>query len=198
MKKGKILVDRNLKDDAVFKNPKLLKVWIWCLMKANHKPFVNKLGAEEIPLSRGQFITGRMEASRELNMPPSTVRNYLDYLGCRRNYKYRLRHKSDIKLDIQTHKLYSIITITYYNELQKFGQPLGQHLDTYNHTTNKNIQLRKMKGTIAEGKEEIKEQEVDADHQRFLNKLEKQSSKKEVKELKAAGKNPKKRKYGHE
>ena len=157
-------------------------------MKANHKSFVDKIGAEEVPLKRGQFVAGRMEAARELNMPPSTVRNHLDYLACRRNYKYRLRHKSDIKLDIQTHKLYSIITVIYYDELQKFGQPLGQALDTYNKYNKQETLLRKKKGTIAEGKEEIKEEEVDADHQRFLNKLEKQSSKKEVQELKAVPK----------
>lgn len=193
MKRGKILLDRSLINDPVFKNPRLWKVWTWCLMKATHKPIVWRVGTEDVLLKRGQFITGRIEASQELNMPPSTVRNYFDYLACKRGYKYRKLQKSFIKLDIQAHKLYSIITVTYYDELQKFGQPFGQALDTYNtHNNKQDTQLRKMKGTIAEKGEEIKKEEVDADHQRFLNKLKKQSSKKEVQDVKAPGKNPKK------
>jgi len=187
LKRGKILLDRSLIDDPVFKNPRLWKVWTWCLMKATHKSIIWKPGIEDVPLKRGQFVTGRIEASKELNMPPSTVRNYLDYLACRRGYKYRSLQKSFTKLDIQAHKLYSIITVIYYNELQKFGQAFGQALDTYNtHNKEQETQLRKMKGTIAKEREEIKEEEVDADHQHFLNKIKNQSSKKKIQELKAA------------
>ena len=34
---GFILLSRSLLDSGVFQNMKWLKVWIWCLLKANHK-----------------------------------------------------------------------------------------------------------------------------------------------------------------
>ena len=86
-----------------FKNPELWKVWTWCLMKANHKekwvPFRTGKSILEINVQPGQFIFGRKTASKELDMPESSVRN--------RMAKLKKMENIDIKEDSQ----YSIISI---------------------------------------------------------------------------------------
>ncbi len=152
MRKGKILVDRNLEDDPIFDNPKILKVWIWCLMRANHSPANVLIGNQYVQVKRGQFITGRKEAAKALKMPESTVRNYLDFLACRRSYKYRLQQNPIILLDIQPRKLFSIITVKYYDDIQSFGQVFGQRKDT---TNNEDNDLKKRDSLREEDKDKV-------------------------------------------
>ena len=154
MRKGKILVDRNLEDDPIFDNPKILKVWMWCLMRANHSPASVLIGNQYVYVKRGQFITGRKEAGKALKMPESTVRNYFDFLACRRSYKYRLQQNPITLLDIQPHKLFSIITVKYYDDLQRFGQAFGQRKDT---TNNEDNDLKKRDSLREEDKDKVRD-----------------------------------------
>ncbi|MBO1264348.1 DnaD domain protein [Proteiniclasticum sp. SCR006] len=71
---------RKLLDSAVFQNADLLKVWIWCLLKATHKDFEMMVGLQVVDLQPGQFITGRTKGSEELKLKPSTFRDYLKTL----------------------------------------------------------------------------------------------------------------------
>jgi hypothetical protein len=74
---GFVLLSRALLDSTVFHNEKWLKVWVWCLLRANFKdtaaPIKTGRGFTVINLERGQFIFGRNKNSKELNMPPSTL-----------------------------------------------------------------------------------------------------------------------------
>lgn len=129
---------------------------MWCLMRANHSPAKVKIGTQYISVKRGQFITGRKEAAKALKMAESTVRNYLDFLACRRSYKYRLQQNPFTLLDIQPHKLFSIITVKYYDDLQSFGQAFGQQKDT---TNNEDNDLNTRNSLRDEDKDISKEQE---------------------------------------
>ena len=71
---------RKLLDSAVFQNADLLKVWIWCLLKATHKDYELMVGIQIVDLNPGQFITGRTKGSEELKLKPSTFRDYLKAL----------------------------------------------------------------------------------------------------------------------
>jgi len=135
---GFILVSRSLEDSKVFQNEKWLKVWIWCLMRANHTttqfPVKTGRGNTTVTLKRGQFIFGRNSAGKKLKMPPSTVRNIV--------YKLATWQNLDIKED--TH--YSIVTIRNYEQYQnpesykRTGKRTtkGQAKDTYNNDNNDN------------------------------------------------------------
>lgn len=78
---GWVKLHRQLKQSAVFDNPKLLKVWIWILLKATHKEKKQIIGRRTVTLKPGQFIFGRYAAAGELDMPPSTVRDYMQMLA---------------------------------------------------------------------------------------------------------------------
>jgi len=77
---GWIKLHRKILDSSVFDNPNLLKMWIWCLVKATHKDYTAMVGLEEVELKAGQFITGRSKGSLELNMNPSSWYKYLKRL----------------------------------------------------------------------------------------------------------------------
>ena len=110
MDTGYILLSRKLLDSKVFHNEKWLKVWTWCLLKANHKkkevPIRTGKGSTVVTVERGQFIFGRESAAKELNISPSTIRNIMQTL---------LRHRN---IDIEKASHYSLITIRNYKTYQ--------------------------------------------------------------------------------
>ena len=99
---GYIKVYRKILDNGIFDNGELLKVFIWCLLRANTKP-ATIFGHQ---LKVGQFVTGRISASEELRIPPTTVRDRLKKLE---KLKY-------IKLESNTKN--SIITILKFKDYQ--------------------------------------------------------------------------------
>lgn len=100
---GWVMLWRKLKQSRVFRNPELLKVWIWCLLKASHKnrwvSMKTGTGETEVKLLPGQFVFGRNSAAKELDMPASTIRNRIAKL------------KNMSKIEIKPDNHYSVITI---------------------------------------------------------------------------------------
>lgn len=103
---GWIKLHRKILTSQIFKNEKLLKVWVWCLAKATHQEYEQLVGKRLIHLERGQFIYGRRKASEELNMKESTVRDYMQLLKNLRN------------LDIKSDNKFSVVTIVNWDLYQ--------------------------------------------------------------------------------
>ena len=61
---GYIKLHRKILDNGLFADAELLKVFIWCILKANTKS--NILYGRKVDI--GQFITGRVSASEELHI----------------------------------------------------------------------------------------------------------------------------------
>lgn len=101
---GYIKLHRKILDNGVFSNAELLKVFIWCLIKANHNKTPKKVYG--VKLNQGQFITGRASACEELNIKPSTVYNRL----------LRLQEYGYIKLE-STNK-YTVVSVSNYSKYQ--------------------------------------------------------------------------------
>ena len=124
---GWIKLYRKLLDSPIFSNEKGLKVWIWCLLKANHKEKDDFLmNRQPIVLGPGQFIFGRYIAAEELRMPPSTVWFWIQSLMSR-DY-----------VDIKTTNKFSIITIKKWREYQIMLTTDEQEKNTYNNVNNVN------------------------------------------------------------
>ena len=77
---GWVKLHRKLIKSEVFENEKLLKVFVWCMIKATRHSKEQVVGANKINLLPGQFITGRRKAAIELCMKESTANNYLKRL----------------------------------------------------------------------------------------------------------------------
>ena len=92
------------------------------------------MGRKKVLLKRGQFIFGRIKAAQELNMPPSTIWDYMKILesnGC---------------LDISSTSRFSIITIKNWDYYQSIpaGIPTTneQQMDTNkNEKNDKNLYI---------------------------------------------------------
>ena len=124
---GCILLARKLLDSQVWKNEGLLKVWIWCLLKASHKECIwenQKTGKGNIPvkIGKGQFIFGRHRAAKELSMNPETVRKRMHKLEKMKN------------LTMQSTSQYTIVTICNYEPYQDLYN--YKYQDKYQPSTN--------------------------------------------------------------
>ena len=105
-----IFLYRKLLHSQVFYNEGLLKVWIWCLLKATYidrwVSVKTGKGETEVHLIPGQFIFGRKSAAKELRMNESNIRNRMKKLVTIEN------------VDMQTDSHYSIITIRNWDTYQ--------------------------------------------------------------------------------
>jgi hypothetical protein len=115
---GWIKLHRKTLDSKVFQNEKLLKTFVWCLLKASHKEYEFFHGRQKISLRPGQFITGRKKAGEELDMPPSTAWFYLNLL------------KADSTIDIKSNNKYSLITLINWGLYQSDGDNFNSNLDS--------------------------------------------------------------------
>jgi biotin operon repressor len=133
MGQGYIKLARCLLEKPLFQNEKLLKVWIWCLLKASHKGYEQLIGLKKIQLESGQFIFGREKAAQELNMPQSTVWRLMQFL------------KDNESLDIKTNNKYSLVTLINWTLYQVEPEKTDSKMDSKRTTdgqqmdTNKNV-----------------------------------------------------------
>ena len=108
--KGYILLSRAILDSDVFASQKLLKIWIWCLCKANFKdrsiPLKIGRGETVVKVKRGQFIFGRFKAEEELFIDGSTI------------YKSIKKLEEHQMIKIESSNQYSVITICKYDTYQ--------------------------------------------------------------------------------
>ena len=103
---GFVQIKRSIQGSEVFANPNLLRVYLWCHLKATFKP--KKVGMQtsksyiNISLKRGEFITGRYAGAEDLNINPSTFWSWLKKIE-----KYG-------KIKIKSHQNFSIVKVKDY------------------------------------------------------------------------------------
>ena len=116
---GYIKLHRKILDNGVFADAELLKVFVWCILKANTTP--NVVYGRKVDV--GEFITGRITASEELYLKPSTI------------YKRLQKLKSQGYIDISSTTKNSLITVVNYKSYQLDDRPkIKRNLNT---VTNK-------------------------------------------------------------
>ena len=114
-KNGWVSLYRKSIDSSVFRNADTWYVWSWCLMKANHKTVMVPFNGSDIEIKRGQFITGREKALKEMSeLSPKKYRNAIKYL----------ERTNRIHTDA-TNK-FTIITVCKYDEYQNNNLIEGQ------------------------------------------------------------------------
>jgi hypothetical protein len=169
MREGFVYLHRKLLDNPVFDNPHMLKVWIWCLLKASHAKHDTLVGLRNITLMPGQFIFGRFKAAAELKMKPSSVRNYMAYLE-----RYQMIiNNSDNK--------YTLVTVTNWALYQTYNKNLdtnrtatGQQQDTNNNgntgdTANTVFKNENNNAPLPDGKEGVTVQERREPHDQTVD-----------------------------
>lgn len=102
-----------------FRDPEMVQLFIWMLLKANHEPTVFR--GHEIP--RGSFVFGRDMAKRELGLSHSKIRNRLTNL------------QNDQQITIKTTNKFSVVTLVNWEEYQDGKDKITSK--TTNKLTNK-------------------------------------------------------------
>ena len=107
---GWIKLHRVILESEVFASQKMLKIWIWCLCRANHKtkfvPMKTGRGETNVKVKKGQFLFGRFTAEEELFIDGSTIYKIM----------HKLKEIGNITIKSNTH--YSVITICNYDKYQ--------------------------------------------------------------------------------
>jgi hypothetical protein len=103
---GWIKLHRQLLTNGWLKNHKVLTFWIYCLLKAVHKPTKAIIGFQEIHLLPGQFIFGRKKASKETRLSERQIRTCCEFM------------KKAENLTIKTTNKFSIITVVNWHIYQ--------------------------------------------------------------------------------
>ena len=109
-KLGWVKLHRKVIDSRVFANEGLLKLWVYCLCRANHEknfvPISTGGGGSEVEVFPGQFIFGRKSVSRELRMNPNTLYGRMK----------KLEDMGNINMDSNTH--YTTVSICNWGAYQ--------------------------------------------------------------------------------
>jgi hypothetical protein len=103
---GWIKLHRKLLENPIFQNEKLLKVFVWCLLKASHTEHAELVGLQKVSLRPGQFVYGRHKAAEELKIKESTL------------YKYMMWLKNEEILNIQSNNKFSVVTVVNWDLYQ--------------------------------------------------------------------------------
>ena len=112
--KGYVKLYRNILDSPIIKNPNLLQIYIWCLLKANHKAQWVSINGKEVHCDVGRFITGRKVAAEELGMNGNTYYSNIKKL---KEYGY---------LEIESNNKFSIVTVVNYGRVAPSILPTEQ------------------------------------------------------------------------
>lgn len=112
---GWIKVHRKLIDSQIFANPELLKLWLLCLLKANHtKNWVQfKNLVTPIEILPGQFITGRQSICHEFYRNQSS-----NIKSCRTVWRYLKTLEKLNMMSIKSTTKYSLFTINKWSQYQ--------------------------------------------------------------------------------
>jgi len=126
---GWISLHRKLLENPIFKNYKLLQVFLYCLLKASHKEHDLMIGDSIVKLKTGQLATGRKAISLATGLTEQNVRTSLAKL-----------EKLGI-LTIKPTNKYSIISITNWDQHQQSNQQVTSSQPASNQqvTTNNNV-----------------------------------------------------------
>lgn len=130
---GWIKLYRKLLENPLIKEPRLLQVMAYCLLKANYKETKMLWNGQEIILKPGQFITGRTQANNDLGLKSVMFDRKLKVL---QNRGF---------LNREVNNRFSIITITNWEEYQGRQEEVNSQMNNKRTTdeqqmnTNKNV-----------------------------------------------------------
>lgn len=126
-------------NNPVWQDPKLLKLWMLCLLEASHKEYEQLVGRQIVKLQPGEFVTGRYALAKAFNdgakksdfVPESTIWRWMKWL-----------EKNDF-LNIKSTTKFSVISIKNWNLYQQNEQQMNnkrttneQQVDTNNNGNN--------------------------------------------------------------
>lgn len=155
MKEGWVKLYRRLVDNPRFKDGDWLRVWMWMLMTATHKPHDVLFKGERITLNPGQFTAGRLQIAEKTGVSDAKVYRVIETL------------KSEQQIEQRISNACSLYTILNWVEYQQTEQQNEQPLNIHRTTTEQPV------NTKQEGEEyKNKKKALPLDDEAWLNELQ--------------------------
>jgi hypothetical protein len=111
---GWITLSRKLLDNPIFKKPDYLAVWMFLLLKANHKETSFIWNNKKHTLKKGQLLTGRKKIAQVTGIAESQIYKILKYL------------ELEQQIEQQKTTKFTIITIINWDKYQQKEQQKEQ------------------------------------------------------------------------
>jgi len=136
---GWIKLHRKILEKAIWQDPQMLKLWIYCLLKASHTETKVLIDKQEIKLSPGQFVTGRFTLAEEYNRGTKKSK----VVNERTLWRWLKKFEEWEMLSIKSTNKYSVITIINWHAYQQIDQQMSskcptdvQQMSTYKNDKN--------------------------------------------------------------
>jgi DnaD/phage-associated family protein len=133
-------------NNPVWQDPKLLKLWMLCLLEATHKEHEQLVGKQIIKLQPGEFVTGRFSLAKTYNEGAKKA----NLVEERTLWRWMKMLETYDFLSIKSNTKYSVITIKNWNLYQPNVQPVSnkcpadvQPMSTNNNGNNVNNDNKK-------------------------------------------------------
>lgn len=107
MNNGFIKLDRDIQQSEIWYDPILLRLWVWCLLKARYTKGSLFIDGRKIELDVGQFITGRRSIEEEFNLG---LRGKQFLKGGTLMYNLKRLEKLN-QIEIKSTNKYSLLTV---------------------------------------------------------------------------------------
>lgn len=111
---GWIKLHRKITESAIFSDPDLLRLWIYCLSRAAYKETTWVVEKQEVLLQPGQFVTGRFALQQDYNAGVAPRKKIKDTTL----WSWLKRLESFGNLDIKSYNKYSVVTVVNWSEYQ--------------------------------------------------------------------------------
>ena len=133
---GWIKLHRKLLENPIFNDPHLLKLWVYCLLKATHKEHKQIVGKQMVELQPGQFVTGRFILAKEYNRDAKPN----DVVSDRTLWRWMKFLEESEFLSIKSTTKYSVVTINNWDKYQDNDQQMSSKCpsNVQQVSTNKN------------------------------------------------------------
>jgi hypothetical protein len=158
---GWIRLHRKIRENPIFNDMQLFRLWIICLTEATYKERDQMVGKQLAHLMPGEFVTGRFSLNelynaglgRKENKPPTTTWRWLEVL------------ESNGFVVIKSNNKYSVVSIAKWMDYQQSddqdGQQIGQqvvnNLSTNGQQVVTNKKVKNVNNPKKEKEEVIKE-----------------------------------------
>lgn len=138
---GWIKLHRKTLDSCVFGDADLLKLWVYCLLKASHKEREILVDKQTVKIEPGQFITGRFELEADFNKG-TPARKKISGITLQR---WLRKLETMGNLNIKTTTKYTIITVVNWDQYQEVEQQMNNKRTTDEQQVNTNKNVKKGK-----------------------------------------------------
>lgn len=130
---GWIKIHRKITESAIWSDPRKLKLWMLCLLKASHKEREVLVGNKLVKLDPGQFVTGRDSLAEEFNKGMKKD----DRITPRCLWKWIKLFETANFCSIKSTTKYSVITVIKWSEFQQSSTTVPTEFQQS--STNKNV-----------------------------------------------------------